>query len=60
MGTILKFAPAEAAVDAERTVDKPARHGEIIIFPGIRYERPSANSAGRPQSQRVQRDYLIL
>jgi hypothetical protein len=46
----------------------PGRSAEIIIFPGVRYERPGApvlpvrstRKAPAPRRARIKRDHLVL
>ena len=57
MGTILKFIPSEPGETGPKADGTQKKTGEIIIFPGVRYERTP-----RPKSKIVdgKRDYLEL
>lgn len=59
MATILEFRASR-----ERTAKGGARleqaAGEIVIFPGVRYERATAQDAPRPAEPQIERDMLKL
>jgi hypothetical protein len=60
MATILEF-PARAS-GAQASVDRVVGQnaGEVVIFPGVRYERPT-EAAAKPRARRArQRDRLEL
>jgi hypothetical protein len=44
MGSILSFAPRRAAKD--RRGESLKAGGSVIIFPGVRYERPPEETSG--------------
>ena len=58
MGTILKFVPAEQEEAGANSGGGPKKSGEIIIFPGVRYDR---NARAKANCITVgKRDYLEL
>lgn len=60
MATILDFPPPGAGTATARAPRRPGP-GEIVIFPGVRYERkPEAEAAPRERQGEVSRDRLTL
>ena len=59
MCTILKFAPA-AETGAQRESCGQAKTAEVVIFPGVRYERNGKADTVELTGNRQQRDYLVL
>ena len=55
MGTILKFIPAGPEEAGEKSSSQPKKTGEIIIFPGVRYDRGTRKVTN---SVAGKRDYL--
>jgi len=61
MCTILKFAPSEMPEQLRRNSENASQTGEVIIFPGVRYERQHEAKKQQPKPELpVQRDFLIL
>lgn len=62
MCTILKFAPASKASHEPRGAEQSRKRGEVVIFPGIRYERREAADNQQICDQRDggKRDFLVL
>ncbi len=59
MATILKFRPA--GDDGRRRVgDATDRGCEIVLFPGVRYERWAEPQVARPSPGKTVRDILTL
>lgn len=61
MCTILKFAPATKPEQPQRGCGKPRMSGEIVLFPGVRYERTwdDGHLSAQPEAQ-SKRDFLVL
>ena len=61
MCTILKFAASQPPEQVRSTHTKAMKTGEIILFPGVRYER-NAEMAGQGaiNPSEIERDILIL
>ncbi len=59
MCTILKFALPPMSDEAEKGCGKPAKTGEIVIFPGVRYER-RVDDLGPAHHGHQKRDFLVL
>ncbi len=59
MCTILKFAPS-AEPSAQRESCGQRKSAEIVLFPGVRYERNGNEEAGDMQKAKLNRDYLVL
>ena len=51
MGSIVSFQPRRAA--SRRKPAGAAATGSIIIFPGVRYERPVAAAGGLPAARQA-------
>ena len=62
MCTTLKFAPSQTPEQAIKKDEKRVNTGEIVLFPGVRYERhaemPMKKSAASDLAS--ERDFLIL
>ena len=58
MGTILKFVPAEQEAAGAKSGSGPKKSGEIIIFPGVRYDNGARTKASCMAAGK--RDYLEL
>ena len=59
MCTILKFAPPPE-VGAQRESCGQRKNAEIVLFPGVRYERSGNGEASELPAGKQRRDYLIL
>ena len=59
MCTILKFAPS-AEPSAQRESCGQRKTAEIVLFPGVRYERSGGDQADDLQKAKLNRDYLVL
>ena len=59
MGTIFEFPEAAQRSSGEQT-GLSGCSAEIVIFPGVRYERNENTSAQRRQQQRVARERDLL
>ena len=59
MCTILKFAPSTDS-GAQRESCGQRKKAEIILFPGVRYERVGNDNAVEPRERQSHRDYLVL
>jgi len=59
MATILKFRQPRDEV-RRRIVESADRGCEIVLFPGVRYERRSEPQALRPAAGAPERDILTL
>ena len=62
MCTILKFAPASKAPHEPKDGEQSPKRGEVVIFPGIRYERAETADCQPNSAQRSggKRDFLVL
>lgn len=62
MCTILNFAPASKGTIDPKACEQPPKKGEVVIFPGVRYERhePAASSVGLREADLAKRDFLNL
>ena len=62
MCTILKFAPASKASHEPKGGEQVRKRGEVVIFPGIRYERAEMAESQQNSDQRDigKRDFLVL
>jgi len=63
MCTILKFAASQTSEQIRSTHNNAIKTGEIILFPGVRYERHvemTAQGQGMIQPSGIVRDVLIL
>lgn len=59
MCTILKFAPATEP-GAPRESCGQRHKAEIVLFPGVRYERTENDDASQLRVSKLRRDYLVL
>ncbi|MAI48850.1 MAG: hypothetical protein CMB79_24090 [Filomicrobium sp.] len=59
MCTILKFAPA-TETGAQRESCGRRQKAEIVLFPGVCYERAANDEASELRISKLRRDYLIL
>lgn len=63
MATILKFAANQQVSTPEAWEDRRPTSCEVVIFPGVRYERvvqPESEEPQRAVPTRRERDYLDL
>ena len=62
MADILDFRPTEGKTSRRPTKGAPASSCEIVIFPGVRYERWETAAKEKPKSprKRFKRDTLEL
>jgi hypothetical protein len=63
MATILKFAANQQVSTSEACASRRPTTCEVVIFPGVRYERASEPECEEPQRAvrtRRERDYLDL
>jgi len=62
MGTIVKFAPSQTSEQMKENHGATITAGEIILFPGVRYERDAEEQKQKtPQyNTKTERDFLFL
>ena len=62
MCTILKFAPASKASHELKDGEQSPKRGEVVIFPGIRYEHAATADCRQHSDERAigKRDFLVL
>jgi hypothetical protein len=61
MATILEFRAQQSRFQAAAVPKAQSGSAEVVIFPGVRYERWSEEAAAKPRARRPrQRDLLEL
>jgi len=60
MCTILKFDSSQTPAQHKKTYSRVIKNGEIILFPGVRYERHADAPANNAKQPEIERDILIL
>jgi len=60
MGTIIAFRAASGAGSARTDRQEAGRHAEVVVFPGVRYERRTDQTATPTRRGGRRRDELEL